>query len=358
MLFLDVCLIVLYLLWYPEFSAHIVRSLSVAGIGVPAIATIAKFLAKKLGWTDNNQIWESGSSSPLHNRFVQIGITAVFILMGLLHVQPTFLMPPVATVILHIKVVPNQPLPLEWSGELVASLGSGVVAQTRQIHNDTVVFFERREKGSQYKFTYFPFDQESYMIDSIRNEVSTDPMHDTLKLYRRHYSVPFVFTPPDAKLTVDHLPRIPTESTSIATGIIDGLLKEEYSYALEAKDTNEYYSIASKFSVPRDTLKLSLSRKHVEVRFVADRGLGFKEILIPAHFKILEGSSVVAYALESGESVRLEVGVGYTVEATAKEDWDLSGRVYVKRENICIPKRGSKEPIERKIKVHEKKPGE
>ena len=90
--------------------------------------------------------------------------------------------------------------------------------------------------------------------------------------------------------------------------------------------------------------------------FVADRGLGSKKIFIPGHFRILQGSTVVADHLASDEPISLGAGLDYTVEATATEDWDLANRLYVKRQIVNVNGREDGRRFE--IKVHERRRGE
>jgi hypothetical protein len=206
--------------------------------------------------------------------------------------------------------------------------------------------------GHDFTFVHHPFDSESFEVDSGGGPVlAKDTVMETLKVRRRYHRVSFVVSPPNAQLHFFPLNRIARNSSASGRVVLDSLFKGTYRFVLKA-DAATYDSLGGEFSVPGDTMRLSLNRKNVEVRFVADRGLFPRTILIPAHFKVSLGSSVVTGRLESEELLRLGVGVEYNVEAEAIEDWDLAGRLYVGSRKILLSRNDAGKSVT--IKVQEK----
>src|SRR5262249_6910211 len=146
----------------------------------------------------------------------------------------------------------------------------------------------------------------------------------TVSLHHKQIAIQFTVSPSEAVLSIDSDTSIHDRNTG--RGIFKGC-KGDHTYLLSA-DPKVYIPRSGVFWIPRDTLdplKFVLERKRVKVSFIADRGLGPNEIIVPdAHFKVLLGSKVIANSTGGEDLVDLEKGLDYTVEAEARDKWDLS----------------------------------
>jgi hypothetical protein len=190
------------------------------------------------------------------------------------------------------------------------------------------VVFTPVDEGAPFRLYLQPFDNDLFEPDSFNSGYV--PEKDTvvdLNLQRRIHVLPFLISPSGATISVDGAVYDTSLHTTGAGEL--RLQKGKYSYKLIDDSDRDYDSLTGIFYVPRDTLSLSLNRKPIGVRFVANRGIKPNLVLVPASFTISQGSSVVKAGLASWEQISLASGLDYTVGARGSDDWDLSHRVYV-----------------------------
>jgi len=325
---LDVVGIMVYQGHHRQLYEHL--ALIVSGL-ISGVVT----LARSIGWVDKaSGAYFKNLDDLLKDHYVQFFVFFFTIVLALLLVFPGFFAPPQSS--LSVKVyADSDPAFRGWAGELTLYRSEGqnnvpINIEGRPVKFNTWELFKNLETSpTTYKIGFRPFDEEMFATDSLLKKVDT-PI-DSITVRFKIHNLCYVLTPENAELVViDH-----GVQQKLARGNTISLKKGTYTYEVKA-DTKFYDSDSGKFSVPRDTLRVALRRKQVTVTFVADRGLKPKEIIVPARLTLTQVSSNTKSTVTSGDSISLYVGEKYTVQAIAKESWDLAGRTYFGSQPIML----------------------